>query len=187
MTPLLPLAPKATMKPAMHLLATRIIAIIIMLKLSTVPLAHCFVRSSSLASRLANSQIRSSHRLLASVTGTVYKSPDEMAPTVKLFTKEGCTLCDKVKDVLVELRDEYPHSLEQVDITDADHSDWFSKYKYDIPVLHLENKFWIKHRTTLEEASEGLIKAREGTFQGRPGEPDAGAIERKQAEREHRS
>lgn len=32
-----------------------------------------------------------------SVTGPVY----EMAggPAVKLFTKEGCTLCDKVKDV----------------------------------------------------------------------------------------
>ena len=32
-----------------------------------------------------------------SVTGTVYEL--EGAPTVKLFTKQGCTLCDRVKDV----------------------------------------------------------------------------------------
>ena len=32
-----------------------------------------------------------------SVTGTVYEL--EGAPTVKLFTKQGCTLCDRMKDV----------------------------------------------------------------------------------------
>lgn len=35
--------------------------------------------------------------LSASVTGSIYDT--DGAPTVKLFTKEGCTLCDKVKDV----------------------------------------------------------------------------------------
>ena len=34
-----------------------------------------------------------------SVTGTLYVSEDDDAPVVTLFTKEGCTLCDKVKDV----------------------------------------------------------------------------------------
>ena len=32
-----------------------------------------------------------------SVTGPIYEMDD--VPTVKLFTKQGCTLCDKVKDV----------------------------------------------------------------------------------------
>lgn len=32
-----------------------------------------------------------------SVTGLIYEMPN--APSVKLFTKQGCTLCDKVKDV----------------------------------------------------------------------------------------
>ena len=31
-----------------------------------------------------------------SVTGTVYEAADSSAPVVKLFTKSGCTLCDKV-------------------------------------------------------------------------------------------
>lgn len=36
-------------------------------------------------------------RLFASVTGTVYIAEDADAPQVRLFTREGCTLCDKVK------------------------------------------------------------------------------------------
>lgn len=174
------------------------------LMFSGLPMAHCFIARSRSAlpafriSRFAKNVPPSyghhrSHghrphrRLMASVSGTVYRSPDETAPTIKLITKDGCTLCDKVKDVLSELREDYPHSLEQVDITDQDHSDWYSKYKYDIPVLHMEDKFWIKHRTTAEEATEGLIQAREGLFEERPGEPDAGAMERKQAERDQQN
>ena len=46
-------------------------------------------------------------RLFASVSGIVYESEDADAPQVRLFTKEGCTLCDKVKvhsgTILVEL------------------------------------------------------------------------------------
>jgi hypothetical protein len=34
-----------------------------------------------------------------SVTGPIYEMP--AFPSVKLFTKEGCTLCDKVKDVRI--------------------------------------------------------------------------------------
>jgi hypothetical protein len=91
----------------------------------------------------------------ASVTGTIYSSSndkdddgkeddDPTAPMVRLFTKEGCTLCDKVKDVLLELRPLHPHSLEQIDITDPEHEMWYDKYKYDIPVLHVSlYKLWL--------------------------------------------
>ena len=36
-----------------------------------------------------------------SVTGPIYEMDGDDIPTVKLFTKHGCTLCDKVKDVRV--------------------------------------------------------------------------------------
>jgi hypothetical protein len=117
------------------------------------------------------------------VTGTVYTVPDEGAPKVSLFTKEGCTLCDKVKDILVSVRDDFPHSLEAVDITDADKIDWYDRYKYDIPVLHVNGQYWTKHRISAEEAVQGMTEAKEGTFNSPSGEPDAGALERKQAER----
>lgn len=69
-------------------------------------------------------------------------------------------------------------SLEQVDITDSINQAWFDKYKYDIPVLHLEGKFWIKHRMTVEQAMDGFDEVIAGTFQGKPGEPSAAAMER---------
>uniref|UniRef100_A0A7S3L4A4 Glutaredoxin-like protein n=1 Tax=Amphora coffeiformis TaxID=265554 RepID=A0A7S3L4A4_9STRA len=114
----------------------------------------------------------------ASVTGTVYEAAEPEAPKVTLFTKEGCTLCDKVKDVLIELRETHPHSLSQIDITDQEHARWYDKYKYDIPVLHLDSKYWIKHRMTTEEAKEGLEAFQNGTFSSPKGEPNASEMER---------
>ena len=122
----------------------------------------------------------SSRCWMASVSGIVYGSDDDETAKIKLFTKEGCTLCDKVKDVLLEIKSDYPHSLEQVDITDVDNQEWYEKYKYDIPVLHLNDKYWIKHRTTKEELSEGFKDAQDGKFtEPKAGEPNAGAMERK--------
>ena len=118
-----------------------------------------------------------------SVTGTIYDGP-EGEPVVQLFTKQGCTLCDKVTEILRSVRESHPHTLEAVDITDEDKLDWFDKYKYDIPVLHIEGKYWEKHRLTSEVAIEGLEAAKAGTFEVKAGEPDAGEMERRQAERQ---
>ncbi|KAK1733273.1 hypothetical protein QTG54_015990 [Skeletonema marinoi] len=116
-----------------------------------------------------------------SVTGPIYEMTNDNAPPpkIKLFTKEGCTLCDKVKDILSEIRTDYPHSLYAVDITDDDKQVWFDKYKYDIPVLHMEDVYWTKHRLTKEEAIQGIEEAvgGGGEFECRKGEPDAGRLE----------
>lgn len=56
--------------------------------------------------------------------------------------------------------------------------------QYDIPVLHMGDVFWVKHRIDLEEARKGLTEAKEGIFKERDGEPDAGEMERRQAERQ---
>jgi hypothetical protein len=123
-----------------------------------------------------------------SVTGLIYSdesSSSEAVVTVKLFTKQGCTLCDKVREVLESVRLEQPHTLEAVDISDPDQIDWNQRYKYDIPILHINGMYWAKHRLRREQAIAGLEAARVGSFvEARPGEePDAGAMERRQAER----
>lgn len=145
---------------------------------------YCIATTTSQNGRIRlplASKMRVLSRRWASVTGTVYQDEnnDSTAPVVTLFTKEGCTLCDKVKDVLSELRDEHPHSLQQQDITDADAKDWFRRYKYDIPVLHLDGEYWVKHRLTREEAVEGLTARREGRFVSPNGEPNASQMEHK--------
>ena len=66
----------------------------------------------------------------------------------------------------------------QVDITDEDKEEWWNKYKYDIPVLHLNDAYWIKHRLAPEEAIKGISEAQAGTFKSTPGQPDASRLER---------
>ena len=94
-----------------------------------------------------------------SVTGVIYSAPSDK-PKVTLFTKAGCTLCDVAKDVLKTTAEDRPHTLEAVDITDPEHAEWWDKYKYDIPVLHVEGKYWAKHRITVQEALDALAAAR---------------------------
>lgn len=124
-----------------------------------------------------------------SVTGPIYEMDNtsnnndgnKPIPKIQLFTKEGCTLCDKVKDTLSTIKTDYPHSLYAIDITDKDKLTWFHKYKYDIPVLHMNNVYWTKHRLTTEEAIMAIEEVRNSndgvSFTMREGEPDAGRLE----------
>mmetsp|Transcript_7835 Transcript_7835/g.12066 ORF Transcript_7835/g.12066 Transcript_7835/m.12066 type:complete len:125 (+) Transcript_7835:2-376(+) len=112
----------------------------------------------------------------ASVTGTLYECEDKARhPVVQLYTKEGCTLCDKVVDVLKDVLGDQPHSLQAIDIRDD--NEVFSKYKYDIPVLHINNEYWTKHRLSADEALEGIQEARQGNFEAKQGEPNAAKYE----------
>jgi glutaredoxin len=53
--------------------------------------------------------------------------------TVTLYTKTNCSLCDQVKQLLVELAPQYPHTLREVDITQDEQL--FALYRYTIPVV----------------------------------------------------
>jgi pyruvate/2-oxoacid:ferredoxin oxidoreductase alpha subunit len=64
-----------------------------------------------------------------------------------------------------------PHTLEAVDITDDAH--WWRRYKYDIPVLHIGDAYWAKHRISLVEALAALAAAQAGTFRPQENPPDA--------------
>lgn len=113
-----------------------------------------------------------------SVSGLLYQSREATSPHVQLFTKDGCTLCDKVKHVLDAIKDVHDHTLELVDITDSQNAEYWDRYKYDIPVLHVNGRYWAKHKITSTEAIEGITTARDGIFQSPPGEPNAARSER---------
>lgn len=108
-----------------------------------------------------------------SKTGTVYTSDDhgDGAPVVELYTKEGCTLCDDAAEVLRAARGNRPHTLKLVDITDDCNAAWFTRYQYDIPVLHVAGQYWTKHRISAAEAEAGLAEASTGEFGFRSGQP----------------
>lgn len=67
-------------------------------------------------------------------------------------------LCIRINDVIV------------------DYAFWLFS-RYDIPVLHIDDVYWAKHRLTTEEAIAALVQAREGSFRKSKGEPDAGRLE----------
>ena len=131
---------------------------------------------TTLAARaLQPPRARARHTRHFSVSGPIY---DGDGPTVELFTKEGCTLCDAAKAVLDSLRNDAPHSLIAVDITDADKKQLWDRYKYDIPVLAIDGVYWTKHRVTEGDARAAIDEATAGSFRERPGEPDASRLER---------
>ena len=135
------------------------------------------VSSIVLPTRMVSSTNGQNEGERKSVTGTIYTAEDQH-PVVQLYTKEGCTLCDKVSDVLKEIRDTHPHSLQAVDITDDDNKEWWNRYKYDIPVLHINGLYWTKHRLTSDEAIQALESSNDGTFTEQKGQPNAAKMER---------
>ena len=132
----------------------------------------------SAAGRLCTAAGPSDGAYSGSVSRIIYAASDDQ-PRVRLFTKAGCTLCDKAKMVLQEVVESHPHTLEAVDITDAEHAKWWAKYKYDIPVLHIDDAYWTKHRLNREEAEQALAEAEGGSSEPRRGQPGAERMERK--------
>jgi len=55
-------------------------------------------------------------------------------------------------------------------------SNW-NPQRYDIPVLHVNDIYWAKHRLSAEEAIAGIEEACKGSFEMRQGEPDASRLE----------
>ncbi|XP_072114159.1 glutaredoxin-like protein C5orf63 homolog [Mobula birostris] len=77
-------------------------------------------------------------------------------PTLTLFTKDSCTLCEEAKEVLEPYRHRF--ILQEVDITDPKNSVWFERYKNDIPVFHMNGQFLMMHRVNLKILERKLAK-----------------------------
>ncbi|XP_048788487.1 glutaredoxin-like protein C5orf63 homolog [Lagopus muta] len=77
-------------------------------------------------------------------------------PVLTLFTKKPCPLCDEAKEVLEPYKRRF--ILQEVDITLPENSSWYNKYKYDIPVFHLNGKFLMKHQVDIQKFEDQLTK-----------------------------
>jgi thiol-disulfide isomerase/thioredoxin len=135
----------------------------------------------ALISSLSDSQRRS-------VTGIIHDTTTEgeVGVIVSLFTKDGCTLCDKVKEVMLEAKHHLPpHLFRAVDITDSDQVQYYNKYKYDIPVVHINGFYWAKHRLTIQQVKDAFQAVKTGSFASPPGEPNALAMEQAAAQRKN--
>ncbi|XP_023619919.1 glutaredoxin-like protein C5orf63 homolog isoform X2 [Myotis lucifugus] len=73
-------------------------------------------------------------------------------PVLTLFTKNPCPLCDEAKEVLE------PYKNREVDITLPENSVWYERYKFDIPVFHLNGEFLMMHRVNISKLEKQLQK-----------------------------
>ncbi|XP_044513542.1 glutaredoxin-like protein C5orf63 homolog isoform X2 [Gracilinanus agilis] len=83
-------------------------------------------------------------------------SSTKTLPVLTLFTKDLCPLCDEAKEVLKPLKDRF--ILQEVDITLPENSAWYDRYKFDIPVFHLNGQFLMMHRVNFSKLEKQLRK-----------------------------
>ena len=63
---------------------------------------------------------------------------------VVLYTREGCSLCDKARAVILAVRREVPFVYREVDIGWS--GDLYEDHKHDIPVVEIDGRRAFKHR-----------------------------------------
>ena len=61
-----------------------------------------------------------------------------LTPTVTLYGRAGCHLCDDALAIVERVRARVPFSLEQRDIETRD--DWFKRYLERIPVVEIDGQ-----------------------------------------------
>ncbi|ESP05642.1 hypothetical protein LOTGIDRAFT_152507 [Lottia gigantea] len=74
----------------------------------------------------------------------LYSNQLSKLPTLTLYTKDPCPLCDEAKEKLKPF--EHRYIFEQVDITAEGNETFHKLYRYDIPVFHFNGEFLMKHR-----------------------------------------
>ncbi|XP_006886092.1 PREDICTED: glutaredoxin-like protein C5orf63 homolog [Elephantulus edwardii] len=77
-------------------------------------------------------------------------------PVLTLFTKDPCPLCDEAKEVLKPYNNRF--ILQEVDITLPENAAWYERYKFDIPVFHLNGQFLMMHRVNISKLEKQLLK-----------------------------
>lgn len=61
-----------------------------------------------------------------------------------MYTKKPCQLCDELVEQLQPFMSRL--HFEKVDITKPENREFFQRYRYDIPVLHINGEFLCMHR-----------------------------------------
>uniref|UniRef100_A0A2R8M2P3 Glutaredoxin-like protein n=1 Tax=Callithrix jacchus TaxID=9483 RepID=A0A2R8M2P3_CALJA len=77
-------------------------------------------------------------------------------PVLTLFTKDPCSLCDEAKEVLKPYKHRF--ILQEVNIALPENSAWYERYKFDIPVFHLNGQFLMMHRVNTSKLEKQLLK-----------------------------
>lgn len=68
---------------------------------------------------------------------------DYRVKTIAIYSKPGCHLCDRAKDVIIRCRQQRDFALEVIDISQD--PELLAKYGNDIPVVLLDGREIARH------------------------------------------
>jgi glutaredoxin len=71
-----------------------------------------------------------------------------------LYTREGCGLCEEMKETIREMRGEVALELEEVDVDRA--PDLKEKFGHQVPVLFINGRKAFKYRLTAADLRKKL-------------------------------
>ena len=75
-----------------------------------------------------------------------------------IYSKPDCHLCDIAKDIVYKIADEFGIEVREINIQED--RVVFEKYKYEIPVVFLDDNEVFRHRTTETELREIVVSRR---------------------------
>jgi predicted DCC family thiol-disulfide oxidoreductase YuxK len=77
--------------------------------------------------------------------------------TVELFTKEECSLCDKVREVILSARRVHPFEFVEVNI--ARDPRLLQRYGEEIPVVRIDGKDAFRYRLSERALIKKVVRA----------------------------
>ncbi|KAJ3287184.1 hypothetical protein HK104_008723 [Borealophlyctis nickersoniae] len=77
-----------------------------------------------------------------------------------LFTKRYCGLCEEAKEAVDRVRTKVAFDVTEVDIEQPQHKQWFRKYMFDVPVIHVNEEFAMQHRID-ERLLEKIVRGQQ--------------------------
>ena len=82
---------------------------------------------------------------------------DDVRPTVDIFSRPGCHLCEEAKAVLLEIQADHSFLLREVDISTR--VDLLERYGEEIPVVFINGRKAFKCRVDAKQFVRGLRRA----------------------------
>ncbi|PVU97341.1 hypothetical protein BB559_002074 [Furculomyces boomerangus] len=73
-----------------------------------------------------------------------------------IFTHAECQLCRNAKAKLAIVQEKVPFDIQEVDIKSPENKKWFDEYRYDVPVVHANEKFLLWHQVDIESTIKKL-------------------------------
>ncbi len=79
---------------------------------------------------------------------------------IEIYSKPDCSLCEKAKQIILQVQKRIPFELTEVNIEED--RTLFEKFQYDIPVIFIDGRKAFKHRLG-EEELESRVRRTLGT------------------------